>query len=101
MADKDRIIPMLAKTFDTGKNSEKIKYPCYVQPKLDGVRMIWDGHRYYSRAGKPLTIPKGMEKELNENFSGFALDGELIIPGKTFDVISGKVRTKKKRLKNG
>ncbi len=100
MENETRIIPMLAKTFDTGKNSEKIEYPCYVQPKLDGVRMIWDGHKYYSRAGKPLTIPKAMENELKENFSGIPLDGELIIPGKTFDVISGTVRTLKKRVKN-
>jgi len=37
---RSRIIPrpMLAHTYD--KHSHKIKFPCYVQPKLDGVRCL-------------------------------------------------------------
>ena len=31
-------LPMLAHSFD--KHSKKIKFPCWVQPKLDGVRML-------------------------------------------------------------
>ena len=31
-------LPMLAHRYD--KHSSKIKFPCWVQPKLDGVRMI-------------------------------------------------------------
>ncbi len=31
-------LPMLAHRYD--KHSKKIKFPCWVQPKLDGVRMV-------------------------------------------------------------
>ena len=31
-------LPMLAHSFD--KHSKKINYPCWIQPKLDGVRML-------------------------------------------------------------
>lgn len=39
--------PMLA--YDYKKKKEYIKFPCYVQPKLDGVRAVGVGKNFYSR----------------------------------------------------
>jgi DNA ligase-1 len=86
------IEPMLAKTFDKDKNAEKIIYPCFVQPKIDGVRMVWDTENFYSRNGKHLYIPQGMKDELCKHFYNLKLDGELLIPGDCFDKVSGEVR---------
>lgn len=48
---KDFLLPMLAKDFK--KESKKVQYPCYAQPKLDGCRALGvDGDRLVSRTGK-------------------------------------------------
>ncbi|MCF1193552.1 hypothetical protein LRR18_18355, partial [Mangrovimonas sp. AS39] len=56
--------PMLAKDF----NPKKVKYPAYVQPKMDGVRALasWDGDRVIlmSRGNKEWTVPKHINKAL-------------------------------------
>ena len=52
------ILPMLALSFE--KRKHNIKYPCYVQPKIDGVRMtcrMVDGKiEMFTRRGKPFTV---------------------------------------------
>lgn len=67
--------PMLAKS-----DRRKIKFPCIVQPKYDGVRCLTflkDGEiNIVSRKGKPYNIPH--LKEWAENHRGLLpLDGEL------------------------
>lgn len=62
------ILPMLALQFD--KRKHNIKYPCYVQPKLDGVRMtchLTEDNKVemFSRKGKPFTFMPGLEKDLH------------------------------------
>lgn len=55
--------PMLAKNFGTGS---KVTYPCFAQPKVDGIRCITDGQRFWSRNGnlfpaanfKHLVVPR-------------------------------------------
>lgn len=68
--------PMLAKEFV----AEKIKYPVYSQPKLDGVRCIATSSGLYSRNGKPLVstphIFEALEPFFKDNPS-IILDGEL------------------------
>mgnify|MGYP001193588742 CR=1 FL=1 len=32
--------PMLAKTYDPSKPNSNIQFPCYIQPKLDGIRLL-------------------------------------------------------------
>ena len=75
------IVPMLAQSF--AKQGHKIKFPCYVQPKLDGIRCIAilkDGKcTLWSRTRKPITSCPHIIEELERNFTSgsITLDGEL------------------------
>jgi len=73
------IVPMLAHTFE--KQGKKIKYPCYVQPKLDGLRMIAIVENgkctLWSRTRKPITSLPHIVEEIERNFKeDIVLDGE-------------------------
>jgi len=85
------IKPMLAHQFRDYQT--KVTYPCLVQPKLDGVRMVWDGEKFYSRKGKPLYPSFTLVKELRRVASGIPLDGELYHKDLSFDEVSAAVRT--------
>lgn len=70
-----------------------IIYPCIVQPKLDGVRAKWDGYRLTSRKLKlwhEQSLPELFEtlRTWSRENPGVTLDGELYIPGKSFQEIS-------------
>lgn len=75
------ILPMLAHTFE--KQGHKIKYPCYVQPKLDGIRCIAilkNGKcTLWSRTRKPIASCPHIIKEIEDSFKAgdITLDGEL------------------------
>jgi DNA ligase 1 len=75
------IVPMLAHTFE--KQGHKIKYPCYVQPKLDGIRciaIVKDGKcTLWSRTRKPVTSCPHIVKALEKIFpkDSVTIDGEL------------------------
>ena len=94
------ILPMLALSFE--KRKHNIKYPCYVQPKIDGVRMtcrMVDGKiEMFTRRGKPFTIMSHIEDNLKELFhalghsESFYLDGELYSNTLTFQELAGVVR---------
>lgn len=75
------ILPMLAK--DAKKELAKIAYPCYIQPKLDGMRCLSNvAFPMTSRAGKEIdTLPHilSLVKSL-----GLQIDGELYAHGLTF-----------------
>tara|TARA_B100000963_G_C22632501_1_gene675717 strand:- start:1474 stop:2619 length:1146 start_codon:yes stop_codon:yes gene_type:complete len=96
--------PMLAYTFkfeDLKKRGKTIKFPCYVQPKLDGIRCIT-----YLKEGKVIMESrKGVEFNFMNNirtnclqilkkYPGLYLDGEIYTNKLTFEVISGLVRLK-------
>lgn len=69
-------LPMLAHKFvDRGK---ALKYPCFVQPKLDGNRALYDGTKFWTRKGK-LYIPECVQ-HLQFNTNGAILDGEIMLP---------------------
>lgn len=84
-------LPMLAHKFVTRKHN--IKYPCYVQPKLNGVRCLAkkiDENTivFTSRKGKKYTTLDHLVPALLENMVvGEILDGEIYIHGKTFQHI--------------
>lgn len=87
-------LPMLAKDFN--EHQDKVKYPCYVQPKFDGIRCMayWVGDELVlmSRAGKPLDVPH-IQASLTANLpKDFVLDGELYIHGKNFQEITRLVK---------
>jgi len=82
-AASDRPLPMLAHSFD--KRGHNIVWPCAIQPKLDGFRMLVRGTQAWTRKGidhvaecvarivdeiVELSIPKE-----------WILDGELILEG--------------------
>jgi ATP-dependent DNA ligase len=74
------IVPMLAHKF--AEQGHKIKYPAYVQPKLDGIRCIAILNAgkctLWSRTRKPITGVPHIAKFIEENFSGeIVFDGEL------------------------
>jgi ATP-dependent DNA ligase len=70
--------PMLAHDYNDYK--DKIKFPIYSQPKLDGVRCIVRSDGMWSRNGKPIiSAPHIFEslKPLFEQNPDLILDGEL------------------------
>lgn len=71
------VLPMLAHSFSGRKN--KITYPVYVQRKYNGNRMLFDGTKGWSRAGK-YNIPAVIEHFLFDT-KGHILDGEIMLPG--------------------
>lgn len=74
------IVPMLAHKFTD--HGSKIKYPCYVQPKLDGIRCIAilkdRKCTLWSRTRKQITSMPHIIAEIEKNFvADITLDGEL------------------------
>jgi len=77
------ILPMLAKEYE--KEKHKIVYPCYVQPKLDGMRSLGGKDKpLISRKGKKITTMSHIQADLNTLPSEYYLDGELYAHGKSF-----------------
>jgi DNA ligase-1 len=104
----DMYFPMLAKAYKDGK--KHLKYPLYIQPKLDGMRCLAflksDYKNYsdvviYSRTKKEFGNIEYIKKVLfpflakfydkNKNQSIY-LDGELYLHGKKLQDISGQNR---------
>lgn len=77
---KDFLLPMLAKDFK--KELKKVTYPCYVQPKLDGMRSLGtEDDGFMSRTGKPIdTLRHIVLADLEDHI----LDGELYAHGISF-----------------
>lgn len=91
------ILPMLA--HDWNKVKKRPTVPLYVQPKIDGVRMIAvrdtiSGEIVLTtRTGKPITSMGHIEEELKSVMPrGFVFDGELFSTERTFEEITGIVR---------
>lgn len=69
--------PMLAHSYE--KRSHNITFPCFVQPKLDGFRMLMDGKHAWTRGAKEHVAE--CVAHLMFDTGGLTLDGELILPG--------------------
>lgn len=70
--------PMLAKNFEDYK--DKISFPVYCQPKLDGIRCVVTRDGMYSRNGKEFNSCPHIHGQLKEFFiknPDVVLDGEL------------------------
>ncbi len=70
--------PMLACKYEDYK--DKIEYPIYSQPKLDGIRCIVTKDGMWSRNGKPIISAPHIRESLNDVFKhhpNLILDGEL------------------------
>jgi ATP-dependent DNA ligase len=88
--------PMLANDF--GKCKKRVVYPVYVQPKLDGYRMLYNSVTKYcnSRQGKEFGAVKNttLYNELQKITDKVILDGELYKHGGIFEHL-GILRKKK------
>ena len=69
-------MPMLAHKFKDHMN--KVEWPSYIQPKLNGMRMLFNGTEARSRGNKEI-IPEVIQ-HLQFDTGGFILDGELMLP---------------------
>lgn len=58
---------------------EDVKYPCYIQPKLDGIRCLAIDGVAYSRKMKP--IPNQYVQRVFKELNLHGLDGELMVHG--------------------
>jgi len=89
---------MLAHRYD--KHSAKINFPCLIQPKLDGVRMLARKDNgvvvMWSRKGKIIDIPDKINAQLCDMLDdGQCTDGELYVHGWTFQRIIAAVKKKR------
>ena len=76
---KDFLLPMLAKDFK--KEMKKVTFPCYVQPKLDGIRALGTEEALMSRTGKEIDTLKHI---VLADLEDVVLDGELYAHGISF-----------------
>lgn len=81
--DEEVILPMLAK--DYKKESKKIVFPCYVQPKLDGMRALGiPNDIMISRKGKEIETMAHIQTDIDNLLVVNHLDGELYAHGLSF-----------------
>lgn len=104
--DKGKVFPMLAHTYEPlcSKNKKNdIVFPCYVQPKLDGLRcicyMLSNGKVVaQSRTGSYFETVEHICAELRPIFSknpSLVLDGELYTTDIPFEELAGLIKKKK------
>lgn len=82
--DHEEFTPMKAHNFNDYEN--RVVYPCYLQPKLNGLRCLTnDKKEMLSKAGEPYNYPEDWGKSISllttpldgEVFSGYQKDGGL------------------------
>lgn len=96
--DFTNIRPMLAHKYHERKHN--LVYPCYVQPKFNGVRCLAipepnDEFKFMSRGGKEYTTLRHIEEtlvELLDVLPGSPLDGEIFNPNMSFQDITRAVK---------
>lgn len=73
--------PMLAHEY--GHFKDKVIFPCYVQPKLDGYRMIYNGE-LLTRNNKKYSVMYNTPLHTELKSLGLYLDGELYVHDKNY-----------------
>ena len=106
-----KIFPMLANKYEPAAASSKrtgIVFPCYVQPKLDGLRCVISAGKdgdlvsagqpvYQSRTGGIFTTLQHLTPEISEilhRCPGIVLDGELYTKEIPFEELAGIIKKK-------
>src|SRR6056300_1253590 len=89
----EQVLPMLANKWED--REKYISEPFYVQPKLDGVRLIVSKSGCFSRTGKPVEGVDHLARGLKD---GEYLDGECYTPNKTFEEITSMFKMNPKDL---
>lgn len=101
--ERPSYFPMLAQTYDSKKNKKNnIVFPCFVQPKLDGLRCMsflsHEGVVCQSRTGGifETTAHIGLALEpILRKFPDIVLDGELYTDKIPFEELAGLIKKKK------
>ncbi|AET84903.1 ATP-dependent DNA ligase [Micromonas pusilla virus SP1] len=88
-----QVMPMLANKWE--ERHKYISTPFYVQPKLDGVRLLVSKDGCFSRTGKPV---KGLDHLSDGLREGEFLDGECYAPDMTFEEITSMFKTNPTKL---
>lgn len=98
--------PMLAQSYD--KHAKKIKFPCYLQGKYDGLRSLFGCDSFISRQGKVFSVLSHLAGEASQllgcvkNIIGHnqvMLDGELYTDNLNFqEIVSGIKRDEVNKL---
>lgn len=82
----------LAKAFE----QRKCRFPCFISPKLDGLRSVYKNGEFYSRQGHKFVGLSSLKLEMEDLMQQLAFpcqfDGELMVDGEHFNEISGKIR---------
>lgn len=73
-----RILPMLAPSEVYPVLKSDLRFPILAQPKLDGMRLVTDGHDFWSRKGELQN--EANIKHLRIDTGGLLLDGEVLLP---------------------
>jgi len=73
--------PMSASSYEA--NMKRIQLPCFIQPKLDGVRCVTDGRTFWSRNGKPFWSFNTFH--LQKKSLSFLVDGEIMLEDRDAD----------------
>lgn len=101
-ASVTKIFPMLAATYSTQSSKKNdIVYPCFVQPKLDGLRCVMYKQNgqimAQSRTGSYFEtleyLTKSMEPVFNK-YPNLVLDGELYTMDIPFEILAGLLKKK-------
>ena len=79
---------MLCKIFE----ARRVQYPCFIEPKLDGIRGTWVNGAFRTRNGLKIQGLEVLEEEI-KSLLPFEWDGELTIPGLSFQEASGQLRS--------
>jgi len=90
----NQVLPMLANKWEDRK--KYISQPFYVQPKLDGVRLLVSKDGGISRTGKIVPGTEILGKGLKE---GQYVDGEAFDPNMTFEELTSVFKTDPLKLK--
>ena len=99
IANKGGYLPMLAQSYN--KHADRhLKYSCYVQPKLDGLRCIAtktkNKVKLWFRSGKEITTMSHIAKDLHKIMKeGDIFDGELYAHKEDFNTFTGAIRANK------
>jgi DNA ligase-1 len=89
----DQVLPMLANKWED--REKYISEPFYVQPKLDGVRLLVSKSGCFSRTGKPVPGVEYLAEKLGDTEW---LDGECYAPGMTFEDLTSAFKMDPKSL---
>lgn len=92
--------PSVMLAHDFNKRGKDITFPCFVSPKVDGVRCVAvPGKGLFSRLKKEFPHMNHIREEIDKLHHGLILDGELYSHELTFQEIVGLV--KRETLKKG